>query len=154
MTDKVIGVCYKCGGDATLLHHQVYDEETLEGNVTVSMCRSCHQKLHFTLRKEGKCKIPVDELRKIHKKCVSMTPKVRKQMREYMREYKKYNQNYKEEKKQYDKEYYQNHKEEKKQLSKIYRLKNVSKLKEYRQNHKEETALYNCRTQYVNKNGV
>ena len=54
--------CHKCGRDDVKLihHHKSYEPE-----VIVMMCRSCHEKLHVQLRKEGTCQIPVDELGKI-----------------------------------------------------------------------------------------
>lgn len=44
-------------------HHISYDPE-----VIVLCCRSCHNKIHITLRKEGKCIIPPIILRKLNSK--------------------------------------------------------------------------------------
>lgn len=63
-------------------HHTKYKE--IHGyDETVWMTWSEHQKLHQQLRKEGKCTIPSDELRKISNAANSRTEKNQKYNKEY-----------------------------------------------------------------------
>ena len=78
-------------------HHTHYKE--LHGyDKTVWMTNSDHQKLHHRLRKEGKCNVPVGELKKIANKAHQRTDKAKWNQRG-RREYKN----------QFEKETYQSH---------------------------------------------
>lgn len=63
-------------------HHTKYKE--IHGvDKTVWMTRSDHRILHNRLRREGKCLVPVDELRTISNKAQQRTGKCRKYKSEY-----------------------------------------------------------------------
>jgi len=51
-----------------LIEHHIKYKEIHGVDETVWMTVSDHRKLHNRLRREGKCKIPIDELRGIAKK--------------------------------------------------------------------------------------
>ena len=43
-------ICKRCGGEATLVHHRNYDQETLQGRADenlVSLCEGCHNFIHL-----------------------------------------------------------------------------------------------------------
>ena len=60
-----------------LIEHHVKYKEIHGKDVIILMEQSDHKKLHARLRKEGKCNIPVDELRKIHKRSETVRLKER-----------------------------------------------------------------------------
>ena len=63
-------------------HHTKYKE--IHGyDKTVWMTRSEHKKLHFRLRKEGKCNVSPDRLKKIAKLAHDRTDKSKKRDREF-----------------------------------------------------------------------
>lgn len=66
MNNNKMTYCIKCGSTTKkLLHHHEQYNETHGRNHVVLMCKSCHVKLHSRLRKEGKCNISVEKLKKI-----------------------------------------------------------------------------------------
>ena len=68
--------------EKSIEHHTNYKE--IHGfDETTWMTDSEHKKLHFRLRKSGKCNIPVDELRKISKLAHSRTKKSIETRRKY-----------------------------------------------------------------------
>ena len=63
-------------------HHKKYKE--IHGvDEIVMMTRSEHSKLHIRLRREGKCNVPVDELKKISGAARGRT----EQSKEYLKKY-------------------------------------------------------------------
>lgn len=53
--------CFKCGSTRFVIkHHTSYNPE-----VIVECCRSCHQKIHHKVRKEGHCKYTVQEVKRL-----------------------------------------------------------------------------------------
>ena len=118
-------ICEKCGEDKKLLHHHEKYLELHGEEKIIMLCKSCHVKLHLNLRKNGKCNIPVDELRKISHNSNFQTNK-----NEEFKTFHNYN----------NKKYRIKHKEE---IS-IYN-------REYRIKHKEEIHLSQCRLRKANK---
>ena len=109
-------------------HHIKYLE--LHGvDEIVEITRSEHLKLHNRLRREGKCNVPVDVLRKISRAARERSPKVRAQ------------------KKAYNKAYHASHIKEEKAYQKTYqavhRDEHNARNKKYYANHREERQAYN-----------
>ena len=69
-----------------LIEHHVKYKEIHGLDETVWMEKSEHDKLHKRLRKEGKCKIPVDVLNNISKKANQRTKKYKLWKKEYDRQ--------------------------------------------------------------------
>lgn len=65
---------------ALIQHHEKYKEIHGEDKI-VLMTRSEHGKLHYLLRKDGKCKMPSSELAKISVKASVRTPKTKERNR-------------------------------------------------------------------------
>jgi hypothetical protein len=58
------GMCAKCGEAKELVHHHVkYEPEEI-----IMVCRSCHTKIHYRVRKEGLCPYTIEETRKLSAK--------------------------------------------------------------------------------------
>lgn len=86
-------------GEAMIEHHTHYKE--LHGfDKTVWMTWSEHRNLHIRLRKEGKCNVSSDKLKKIAKAAHKRTDKSKKQDKDYRKTgegidfYRKYQKNY------------------------------------------------------------
>lgn len=72
-----------------LEHHTKYKE--IHGvDETIWMTRSEHQKLHRRLRRDGRCKIPVDELSQIADRAFNRTKKIRERQKKYNQNVKRY----------------------------------------------------------------
>lgn len=71
-----------------LVEHHIKYKEIHGVDETIWLTRSEHKKLHLRLRREGRCKIPVDDLSRIADRAFDRTKKARER-------HKKYNQNVK-----------------------------------------------------------
>jgi hypothetical protein len=66
-----------------MVEHHIKYKEIHGYDETVWMTDSEHKKLHNRLRRDGKCNIPVDELRKISKTAYARTKKGKKVNKDY-----------------------------------------------------------------------
>lgn len=66
-----------------LIEHHIHYKEIHGYDETVWLTDSEHKKLHYRLRREGKCTITVKELNKISKAACGRTKKCKKQCAEY-----------------------------------------------------------------------
>lgn len=130
-----------------MVEHHIKYKEIHGYDKTIMMSHSKHIKLHNRLRKEGKCNIPVKELKTISDKAYARTKKAKEYQKEYFKNITEKQRAYR---KEYNIEYKKNNKDAAAISNKVYRethkeeLKIVSKKygKEYRETHKEEMATY------------
>lgn len=66
-----------------LVEHHIKYLEIHGVDETVLMTQSEHQKLHYRLRRGGKCNIPVDELKKIAHAAHNRTAKTKERKKNY-----------------------------------------------------------------------
>ena len=66
-----------------LVEHHIKYKEIHGYDETVWMTKSEHEKLHYRLRREGKCTIPVKKLDKISRAACGRTKKCKKRCAEY-----------------------------------------------------------------------
>ena len=71
----------------SMTHHHVFYEEIHGYDLVILMPESEHRKLHYQLRKEGKCNIPVDELAKISMNSKYAIKRTLKLQKEYNHKY-------------------------------------------------------------------
>jgi len=58
---KRLGICQKCGEEKIVQDHHYKGYYTDE---VAPFCQSCDQKAHFRARKEGRCNLTKDEIRR------------------------------------------------------------------------------------------
>ena len=68
-----------------LIEHHIKYKEIHGEDKTVWMTKSEHRQLHMRLRNEGKCNVPVDELRRISNAANSRTDKEKKHQSNYFK---------------------------------------------------------------------
>jgi len=67
----------------TIVEHHIKYKEIHGIDETIFMSQSEHRLLHYNLRKNGKCNIPVEELQKISSMAISRTNKMKKYQKKY-----------------------------------------------------------------------
>lgn len=65
------GKCTKCGKEGKVFMHHTKGYEGENKDFVLPYCMSCHKKIHYEARKTGRCKIPVNELKKLSARSVN-----------------------------------------------------------------------------------
>jgi len=125
----------KNNGKYIVEHHIKYKE--IHGyDETVFITQSEHIKLHRRLRKEGKCNIPSNMLKKIVQNAHRRTDKYK----QYHKEYRKSDRN-KEIQKEYMQKYQETNKEKLKEYQKNYRESHKEKIQQYHKKYYQENKI-------------
>lgn len=143
---------YNEKGEQLVEHHTHYKE--IHGyDETVWMTKGKHEKLHNRLRREGKCNIPVEEMKKISIAAGNRTDKRKEYarsptMKEYYRGYRE-TKEYKKYQKEYQKEYYGTNREKKILYQTKYQKEHKEERNKYQREYRARKKLEREKTEYI-----